>query len=251
RGGRGSIPPAGGVRRALRGAKIVGNVVFRGRKEAGMRISLATLLLVLLGLPAFADDVYLTNRKSFKGVLADYTDSQVRIRMPGGEIRLPKASVAKVETGDSTFAEYLHRKAALGPAATAAEWLELARWSRANGFEQGMHEAALKAAELDPGQKGLAPLLRAAGYAFDPQLDRWIPYADEMRRQGVVLSGGQWLSREEQADRRRQREEQDARRAAQRAAEASRQASEAQRAVAEMQLYRETAAQGAGAGHGG
>lgn len=195
------------------------------------RNRLATVLLLLSGAftarVASADVVYLTNGKTFEGVIAVVADSQVRIKMPGGEIRLPRSSVARIETADSSFAEYLRRKEALGKGAAAADWLSLARWSKANGFDQGVREAALKAANLDPHQPGLAGLLRPLGYVFDEQLDSFVPYAEAMHRKGFVQANGQWITREENAERVRERDEHEALRAAQETAEASRRAAEA------------------------
>jgi hypothetical protein len=191
------------------------------------RNRLANILLPLLcgalaATAASADDVHLTNGKTFEGVIAVVTDSQVRIKMPGGEIRLPRSSVARVETADSSFAEFTRRKEALGKGAAAADWLGLARWSKANGFEPGVREAALKAADLDPHLPGIAPLLKPFGYVFDEQLDSFVPYAEAMRRKGFVQANGQWITREENAERVREREDREARRASQEAAEASR-----------------------------
>jgi len=204
------------------------------------RIRWATPLLPLLLLGALAttaasaDTVYLTNGKSFEGVIAVVGDSQVRVQMPGGEIRLPRSSVARVETAESSFADYLHKKEALGRGARAADWLDLARWAKANGFEQGVREAALKAADLDPHQPGLAALLRPFGYVFDAQLDGFIPYAESMRRKGYVQSNGEWITQEESAARAREREER-----AQLAAQTA--AAEAQRQAAEIALYQAAA----------
>ncbi len=132
-------------------------------------------------------------------------------------ISLPKEQVLRIEAGDSNLAEYLRRKEALkkSPAARAADWLELARWARAKELDQATREAALAGAALDPKLDGLAAILRAYGYVYDPQLDRWTPYADSMRRRGFVLANGQWLSRDEyQAKARAQEEEQARHRAA-------------------------------------
>jgi hypothetical protein len=195
------------------------------------RNRLATVLLPLL-LGAFAsaaaaDVVYLTNGKSFEGVIAVVADSQVRIKMPGGEIRLPRSSVARIETADSNYAEFLRRKEALGKGASAADWLSLARWSKANGFDSGVREAGLKAADLDPHLSGLTALLRPAGYVFDEQLDSFVPYAEAMHRKGFVQVGGQWITREENAERVREAAEREALRANQEATESSRRTAEA------------------------
>ncbi|HEY7215270.1 MAG TPA: hypothetical protein VIC28_11605 [Thermoanaerobaculia bacterium] len=159
------------------------------------------LLLSLVAVPVFADDVYLTNGRKFEGVVAETTDSQVRIQMQGGTLSLPRSQVLRVESGDSSLAGYLQRRDALkkNPAASAAAWLELARWARAQGLGQASREAALAAAVLDPRLQGLAPILRGYGYVLDEQLDRWIPYEESMRRKGFVLSNGQWITREEYA----------------------------------------------------
>lgn len=194
-----------------------------------MRIrSLPTLLLLLsiFAVPVFADDVYLVNGRKFEGVIAETAGSQVRIRMQGGTLSLPKDQVLRVEAGDSSLAEYLRRKEALkkNPAAGAADWLELARWAHAKELDQATRESALSAATLDPKLEGLGPILRGYGYVLDPQLDRWVPYADSMRRRGLVLSNGQWISREEYQARARAQEEDQARRnaARQEAARAAR-----------------------------
>jgi hypothetical protein len=183
--------------------------------------------------------VHLTNGRSFEDVLAEEVDSQVYIRMPGGELRLPKSQVERVEKGDSSFAEYLRRKGSLRRGADARGWLALAEWARARGLQHGTREAALRAAEVDPKLQGLGPILRSLGYVLDEEQDRWIPYADAMRRRGFVQVGGQWLSREEMAERQRQRDEEAQRRALRDAAEATAAASRAQLALAELALYRE------------
>jgi hypothetical protein len=170
-------------------------------------------LLLLTAVPALADDVYLVNGRKFEGVIAETAGSQVRIRMQGGTLSLPKDQVLRVEAGDSNLAEFLRRKEALkkNPAAGAAEWLELARWARGKELDQATREAALAAATLDPRVPGLAPILRGYGYVLDPQLDRWVPYADSMRRRGFVLAGGQWLTHDELQAKQRAQEEETAR----------------------------------------
>ena len=174
------------------------------------------LLISLIAVPVLADDVYLTNGRKFEGVVAETTDSQVRIQMQGGTLSLPKSQVLRVETGDSSLAEFLHRREALkkAPVASAKDWLELARWTRSQGLGQATREAALAAAVLEPRLEGLAPILRGYGYVLDEQLDRWVPYEESMRRRGFVLANGEWITREEYAVRMHAREEEDARRRA-------------------------------------
>lgn len=195
---------------------------------------IASLLLTgsLLPVAASADDVYLTNGRKFEGVIAETTDSQVRIRLQGGVISLPKSQVLRVDAKDSDLSGYLVRKEALrrNPDARAGDWLELARWAKAQGLEHATRETALAAAELDPKLEGLEPILRGFRYTFDEQLGRWISYEDSMRKRGFVFSGGVWISREELAERDRQREQDLARRRAE--AEAAR----AERAARQTEL---------------
>jgi len=201
------------------------------------------LLLSLVALPLCADDVYLVNGRKFEGVIAETAGSQVRIRMQGGTLSLPKEQVLRVDAGDSNLAEYLRRKDLLkkNPSTRAADWLELSRWAHGRELDQAGRESALAAAALDPKLEGLAPVLRGYGYVLDPQLDRWIPYADSMRRRGFVQVSGQWISREEYQARLQAQEEENARRyaARQEAARAAREDRLA--ALAELSVVRQLA----------
>lgn len=208
-----------------------------------MRIRLLPLLLLLslVAVPLFADDVYLINGRKFEGVIAETTDSQVRIQMQGGSLSLPRSQVLRVESGDSNLAEYLRRKEALkkNPGTPAADWLELALWAQARELQQATRESALTAATLDPNLKGLGPILRGYGYVLDDQVDRWIPYAESMRRRGFVLSNGQWITREEYAAKVRAYEEENARRQAQREEQARAARADRLAALAELTVVRD------------
>jgi hypothetical protein len=194
-----------------------------------------------MAVPLFADDVYLINGRKFEGVIAETTDSQVRIQMQGGILSLPKSQVLRVETGDSNLAEYLRRKEALkkDPAARAADWLELARWAKPRQLEQATRESALAAATLNPKLEGVGPILRGYGYVLDDQLDRWIPYAESMQRRGFVQVSGQWITREEYAARVRADEEENARRRDQREEQARAAREERLAALAELSIVRD------------
>lgn len=199
--------------------------------------------LSLVAGPVLADDVYLVNGRKFEGVMTETTDTQVKIIMQGGTLSLPADNVLKVEKSDSSLQEYLRRKEALKKGGSAREWLDLSRWAQSKELQQAGREAALAAAAVDPDLPGLAPVLRGYGYVFDEQLGRWIPYAESMRRQGFVLSGGQWITREELALRTRAYEEEQAQRNAARQ-EASRAAREERLALlAELAITRDLARQ--------
>jgi hypothetical protein len=199
------------------------------------------LLLSLVGVPLFADDVYLVNGRKFEGVITEMTESQVHIQMQGGTLSLPRSQVLRVDTGDSSLAEYLRRKEALkkDPGAGAADWLELARWAQAKDLQQAARESALAAATLDPGLSGLGPILRGFGYVLDDQAGGWIPYAESMQRRGFVLANGQWITREEHTARVRASEEEAARLRAQREEQARAARTDQLAALAELTLVRD------------
>lgn len=207
-----------------------------------MRIRpLPLLLLLLTALPVFADDVYLVNGRKFEGVMTETTDTQVRIQMQGGVIVLPRSQVLRVEEGDSNLAEFLRRREALkkNPGTRAADWLELAKWAQSHQLDQATRESALAAATLDPHAPGLASILRGYGYVLDEQMDRWVPYADAMRRKGFVQVGNQWISREEYQDRLRDQREEEARRRADREERARAAREERIAALTELAIARE------------
>jgi hypothetical protein len=175
-----------------------------------MRTFVGSIAFLLLGaLPGTllrADDVYLKNGRSFEGVVAEVTDAQVRIILPGGSISLARSAVDRVEKSETNLSDYLGRKEEImarekHASRNAADWLELARWARANDLPQGAREAALRAAEINPREPGLSGLLRGFGYVYEESLDRWISYDDAMRLHGFVQEGGTWVSREEHAER--------------------------------------------------
>ena len=155
----------------------------------------------LLPFAALADSVYLKNGESFEGVEAEVTGDTVQIDLAIGRLRLPMSKVDRVEEVDSTLGEYRARESALKNSDDAAGWLELARWARANDFDQGAQKAALLAARLDPQLPDLEPLMTSLGYVLDDKTHEWLPYADAMRRQGLVEDGTEWVTPEEKRER--------------------------------------------------
>jgi hypothetical protein len=220
-----------------------------------MRTLAGSIVFLLLGaVPGTllrADDVYLKNGRSFEGVVAEVTDTQVRILLPGGKISLARSAVDRVEKSATSYSDFLGRKEEImarekRAGTSAADWLELARWAHAAGFTQGVREAALAAAEIDPRQAGLAALLRPLGYVYEERLDRWIPYGDSMRLHGLVQVDGQWLSPQEAQARASQQLQMQTALAAQSAAVAAGQA----RDVEMLRAQADMAQGGGGAGAG-
>jgi hypothetical protein len=171
--------------------------------EAVMRSFALLLLALALPLPAAGDTVRLTNGRAYEGVIAETLPEGVRIRLAFGYLVLPHDQVVAVERAPSALAEYLRRKTALSYRAdvTAADWLALARWAKANELYQGVREAGQLAAELDPELPGLEPLLRPFGLVLFAELGRWMPLDEAMARRGLVRYEGEWISKEEQRQR--------------------------------------------------
>lgn len=168
---------------------------------------LATLLVLAVGVPVSADDVILTNGNSFEGVVAQVEGSDVRIRLPHGELTLPLSRVARIERRSSPLEEFLERKARLlaEETAVARDWLELAGWAEDRGLRHAAKESAVVAARLEPRLEGLEGLMERLGYVYDREVGRWLTRAEHLRNQGWVFAGGRWLSPEEQEALRQQR----------------------------------------------
>lgn len=164
------------------------------------RVGLVLLAAGLMTGQLAADDVLLKNGEEFEGVIAERDGAHVRIRLEFGELRIPADSVERIDSSRSALSVYLERRRALlEGGATALEWLELARWARSQDLGHSYREALLEAAGIDPGLEGLEAGMRKLGYVFEAELDRWIPYEEQMRRAGLVPHRGEWVRPEERA----------------------------------------------------
>jgi hypothetical protein len=162
------------------------------------RIVCCLLAGVLTPLAALADSVHLKNGQSFEGVEAVVSGEHVRIDLAIGAMRLHLSQVERIEEESSILGEYRSREAGLGrEPGDAAGWLELAQWARAHDFQRGATKAAMVAARLDPSLEALAPVMGGLGYVFDDGAREWLPYADSMRRQGLVEHEGEWITADE------------------------------------------------------
>lgn len=163
---------------------------------AGFRSALIFgLLFLATGLGAHADRVVLKNGQVFDDVVAIESESHVRLRLEGGEMRLRRSQVESVETTDSPYPRYLAHKQVLESSldTEAGEWLNLARFAQKNGLKQSAREAALVAAELDSSLPGLAALLQPLGYIHDVESGTWQPKKQVMAQRGLVEHRGDWV----------------------------------------------------------
>lgn len=184
----------------------------------GRRPTLGLVLVLAIAAPApalHADRVELKNGQVFDDVVAIESESHVRIRLEGGEMRLSRSQVALVERTDSPYARFLAQKQALESSfeTRPSQWLDLARFAQRNGLKQSAREAALVAAELDPALPGIEALLRPLGYVQDQESGSWEPRKLVMARRGLVEHRGGWVPVEQRnADLARERDEEERRR---------------------------------------
>lgn len=155
------------------------------------------LLACALGSSAVqADDVYLENGQVFEDVVAVDGEQIVLIRLEIGQLTLPKSQVKRIVVESSALEQYLSRSNDLrsSPEATASDWMSLANWARSRGLSEGYRSAALMAARLAPELEGVAIAMRRVGYERDLTTGDWVPFEEAMRRQGLVLFEGEWVS---------------------------------------------------------
>lgn len=175
-----------------RPSSALNGIALNGIARAGLVLA-GLLLAALPSRPALADDVYLANGESFEGVAAEVTRTQVRILMAGGELRLPRSLVLRIEESEAPYRDFLDRKAQLegkAGSATAGEWLELAEWALSKGLPASARTAGRIAADLDPDLPRLPPLMRRLGYARDGDSGPWVPRGRVSRRSVPVAAGG-------------------------------------------------------------
>ncbi|MEZ5332341.1 MAG: hypothetical protein R2991_09890 [Thermoanaerobaculia bacterium] len=185
--------------------------------SAARQLALAAALAVAAA-PLAADTVHLANGRSFDGVEARVEGDRVWIRFDYGEMAVPRATVARIDSETSALTVFEARWRSLALAeASGEEWLGLARWAAAQGLDHGAARAAERAALLDPELEGLAGFLGSLGFARDEATGAWMPVDELMAQRGWVRDGSGWIPPEQAASRRAAAQrEQAARQAAQR-----------------------------------
>jgi hypothetical protein len=145
-----------------------------------------------------ADEVHLVNGKSFEDVSAQVVGDEVWIELPaGGQIRLPRSHVARIDKAESGMDLYRQRARALGPEAGAAEWLDLAEWARQRRLALGHREAVLAASRREPELPGVVEAMHRLDFVWEKELGQWLPRAEAMHRRGLISFDGDWVTPEE------------------------------------------------------
>lgn len=129
-----------------------------------------------VGLPARADVVRLKNGGTLEGTVTE-TATEVRVRMPFGEMVVPRAQVAAIEKSKSPLERYQDQ--ALHLATTDVDGhLRLARWC----LDQGLRDAGIRELQqvlaVDPGRReAQLELDRLQGRALPQPAPGWAELA--------------------------------------------------------------------------
>jgi hypothetical protein len=154
----------------------------------------ATLVSLLVLLPAAADTLVLENGLRLEGVVERTADGYAVTR-DGRRWTFPAGAVAEVQSGESAIEVFARRAAAL-EAGDAAGWYRLGLFAREAGLPNKARQAFERVLAADPEHRAAR---RELGYE---RVDgRWLARHEAMRQKGFVFAGGQWVLPEE-ADRR-------------------------------------------------
>lgn len=154
----------------------------------------ATLLSLLILLPAAADTLVLENGLRLEGVV-ERTPSGYAVTRDGRRWTFPADAVAEVKLGETAVEAFARRAAALEPG-DAAGWYRLGLFARESGLPNKARHAFERVLAADPEHRAARREL-----GFERIGGRWLARDEAMRKKGFVLAGGEWVLPEE-ADRR-------------------------------------------------
>jgi len=135
---------------------------YEGRARRGacrLTAVVAAGVVIALASVGRADEIHLTNGAVLEGVPAQAGGEVLRLRMPAGELGIPRGVIARQVPGPTRWTRYQRERAA--GALTAARHVELARWCARNRMPDQGSEHVRAALELDPTD---ADALHEAGY---------------------------------------------------------------------------------------
>lgn len=164
-----------------------------------------TALALVFALPgggaARADIVVLTSGARFEGEATEEGDNVV-IKLRNGSTKVPKAKVAEIKKGETSWAEYARRRgeidraeAAAGKGANADEHARLARFCRDRKLKEEELTELLIAVRARPDHDGARKDLEAIGWV--EYGGRWISTEQMMEEKGFVRHDGKWITRDE------------------------------------------------------
>jgi hypothetical protein len=150
----------------------------------------AIILLLAVSLPAAAaaDEVYLKSGGQLSGRIVSRSASTIEVEVGAGRIKVPAASVARVEEGRSPLDEYEDRASRLQPG-DAEGWLNLGDWAAARGLGTQARQAYERAHAARPDDP------RANAALGRVQVDgRWVTEEEGYKARGYVQHDGAWMT---------------------------------------------------------
>ncbi len=152
-----------------------------------MTVSKLLFALSLAG-AASADEVYLKSGGQLSGRIVSRSASTIEVEVGAGRIKVPAASVARIEEGRSPLEEYEDRASRLQPG-DAGGWLDLGDWASARGLGTQAREAYERAHSARPDDP------RANEKLGRVQVDgRWVTEEEGYRAKGYVQHDGVWMT---------------------------------------------------------
>ena len=152
-----------------------------------MRHPCFLVALLLLALPAGADELILRNGSVFRGVVRQ-EGRTVKVTMENGSVTFQIWQVKEMRITGDPLRDYKRKKDA---ATSAADWFELGAWARDNGLPGRAKEAFRRAIELDPDHSGARFAL-----GYQKHEGRWMTPDESMAARGFVKVGVGWIHRE-------------------------------------------------------
>ena len=149
----------------------------------------ALALAAALVAPLFGDVVHLKHGGTIEGQVVQ-TDDAVIVKVPEGEVRLPKSVVVRIEKKPTRLDEYQKRAAAIKEGDAAAHY-KLGLWAGIVGLKTQAKEQFGKAIAIEPDH---AQARHALGYRMHG--GRWVTRDEEMKARGLLKHEGAWMSPE-------------------------------------------------------
>lgn len=147
------------------------------------------VILCLVTLPAFADDVHLRGGGRITGEIVERTEESVTVDVGGGgTLRVRLSSVVRIEENTSPLEEFRSRAEAV-PAGDAEAWRELARWAHRHSLSSEARRAYREVAAILPQDEEANHALgrvRLGG--------RWVSEEESYRARGYVEFENQWMT---------------------------------------------------------
>jgi hypothetical protein len=151
------------------------------------------VLLVLVSLPAGAQDV--VRLKSGEILAGEATDGflEVRVETPGGAVNVPWNEVERIDRSGHVRTLYTERAEKVGAKDAPGHFL-LAVWCRRHGLAKEMASELEKVLEIDPEHRAAR-----AALGYEKVGERWVAGTEILEAKGFVKRGNRWILEQEAA----------------------------------------------------